>query len=71
MDLIPEQYHYKLEKKVDFEHEVDLHLEEIANVLDNWEDVAPLLGLTNIQTNDIQETHRYHPDRQRLVILLH
>ena len=63
---IPLESRYKLDKKVDFENQgVDLHLTEIAQVMRDWEDVAPLLRLTLIEITDIKEAF-IKPRRQRL-----
>ena len=63
---IPLESRYKLDKKVDFENnDVDLHLTEIAQVMKEWEDVAPLLGLKDFEITDIEESNR--PKRRRLV----
>ena len=64
--LIPLESRYKLDKKVDFENKgVDLHLHEIAQVMREWEDVAPLLGLKDFEITDIKE-ELIKPRRQRL-----
>ncbi len=53
------QHRPKLDSVVDFENGgVDLHLGEIADVLEDWEDVAPALGLTGIEISDIQDSQQ-------------
>lgn len=61
----------KLVRKIDFEQVdgVDLHLGELADALDHWEEVAPLLGLSDISISDIRESHPLRPAEQRSVSL--
>lgn len=61
----------KLVRKIDFEQVdgVDLHLGELADALDHWEEVAPLLGLSDISISDIQESYPLRPAEQRSVSL--
>lgn len=51
---IPEEDRWKLDRKIDFEHEnIDLHLGELAEVFEKWEEIAPLLGLSSTEVGDI------------------
>ena len=53
---------------MDFERsDVDLHITEIADVLEKWEDVAPHLGLSGINIEDIKKIT--NSAEQRLVTL--
>ena len=63
---IPEKYHHKLDKRVDFENEdTDIHLVTIAEQLINWEEVSPFLGLSAINISDIKESYPQKPGLQR------
>ena len=56
---VPAGNRYKLDKEVDFEHHsVEVDLMQIADLMLNWEDVAPSLGLNVIAISDIQNSIR-------------
>ena len=56
---IPKENHWKLDKMLDYEHNnIDLHLGELATVFDEWEDIAPLLGLTSTEVGDVIKDFR-------------
>ena len=62
---IPEGDRWKLDKKLDFERDnVDLHLGELAMVFDKWEDISPLLGLTDTDVSDIIKDFRTQADQR-------
>ena len=62
---IPEGNRWKLDKKLDFEHDnVDLHLGELAMVFEKWEDISPLLGLTGTDVSDIIKDFRTQADQR-------
>ena len=62
---IPEGDRWKLDKKLDFEHHnVDLHLGELAMVFEKWEDISPLLGLTDTETSEIIKEFRTQADQR-------
>lgn len=67
---IPAKNRFKLNEKLDFEKgDIDLHLGEIADTLDGWEDVAPPLGLTDLHISDIRDTYPQKPSQQRRAAL--
>lgn len=67
---IPAENRFKLNEKLDFDNrDIDLHLGEIADTLDGWEDVAPLLGLKDIHISDIKDTYPQKPSQQRRAAL--
>ena len=56
---IPHTNRYKLGKMVDFENEdADLHLNGIAQVMRDWEGVAPWIGIRDDEIPDIKESNR-------------
>lgn len=62
---IPERDRWKLDKKVDFERDnIDLHLGELAMVFEKWEDIAPLLGLSNTEVGDIIKDFRTQAEQR-------
>ena len=59
-----------LKEKIDFNNDgVDLHLGELGGVLENWEDVAPVLELDGIAIGDIQADHPLSRGEQRSVYI--
>lgn len=67
---IPAENRSMLLEKLDFDkRDIDLHLGEIADTLDGWEDVAPLLGLKDINISDIKDTYPQKPSQQRRAAL--
>ena len=63
---IPSHNHYKLQLRVDPGSDVELHLHAIANVLVNWKQLIPLLGLNDVDKTDIM--HIFDSQEQRYVI---
>ena len=62
---IPEENRWKLDKKLDFEHDnIHLHLGELAMVFEKWEDISPLLGLTGTDVSDIIKDFRTQADQR-------
>lgn len=61
--LIPEKD--RLNRKLDYDGDCDLHLHEIARVLKNWELVAPWLKLTQTDIDDIKDACVLKPELQR------
>ena len=59
-----------LNEKIDFKNDgVDLHLGEIGGVLENWEDIAPVLELDSIAIGDIQADHPLSRGERRSVYI--
>ena len=63
---IPSHSRNKLQLRVDPGSDVERHLYEIANVLVNWKQLIPSLGLTDVDKSDIM--HILDPQEQRYVI---
>lgn len=64
---IPRSNLSKLDRELDYDHRgVDLHLSQIADSMLNWESLAPLLKLTDVEMEDITYSNR-DPALQRLV----
>ena len=56
---VPAANRHKLDKEVDFGHYgVEKDLTQIADLMLNWDDVAPSLGLIVIEISDIQSSIR-------------
>ena len=52
---VPQENRYKLQQELDFESGgVDLHLKQIAELLVDWELLAPNLGLTDGDVAEIK-----------------
>ena len=59
-----------LKEKIDFNNDgVDLHLGGLGGVLENWEDVAPVLELDGIAIGDIQADHPLSRGERRSVYI--
>jgi hypothetical protein len=66
---IPEKNRWMLQEKIDFQRgDVDLHLGELAEVLEKWDKVATFLGLDGLEIEDIKDDFRRKED-QRLVFI--
>ena len=59
-----------LNEKIDFKNGgVDLHLGELGGVLENWEDIAPVLELDRMAIGEIQADHPLSRGNQRSVCI--
>ena len=64
VSFIPAGNRPMLGKKLDYQHKnVDKHLHEIAAVLLTWEELIPILNLT--EADRIDATHNSNPGQQR------
>jgi hypothetical protein len=62
---IPEKNHWMLQEKIDFQRgDVNLHLGELAEVFEKWDKVAPLLGLDDMEIEDIKDDFRKKEDQR-------
>ena len=63
---VPAENQWKLKEAIDFQNKgVDLHLAEIANVMVDWQLLAPQLRLTPVDVNDILSNNSRQPALQR------
>jgi hypothetical protein len=68
LNCIPEKNRWMLEKKIDFQRDgIDLHLEELAEVFEGWDKIAPLLDLTGIDIYGIEHDNRSLADRRSVI----
>jgi hypothetical protein len=64
-EYIPEKNRWMLQKKIDFQHgDIDLHLGELAEVFEKWDKVAPLLGLDDMEIDDIKDDFHKKEDQR-------
>lgn len=63
---IPSENQWKLERELDFENgDVDLHLADIADLMVEWESLAPKLKLDPVDIHDINAVNQSKPKLQR------
>jgi hypothetical protein len=68
---IPAENSCELQKAVDYQNDgVDEHLGELADVLEKWEEIAPWLGLTSIEIDDIKKENDREASKRSVWVLL-
>ena len=58
MSCVPAGNRYKLDEEVDFDHSMETDLIQIADLLKNLEMLAPSLGLSQVEINDVYSNNR-------------